>query len=722
MLWGFIWRVETDWLPFLMLVTVLVFSQAELYAERERRPGFGRVLSSLVLVALITLAFGLGTGHKFTTYGLIPTAVLFSAVAISALRGSYDAVTQEVLHALGTRRHALLAGTGESLADLHRALGSRRSGIDYEFVGAIAPSADGVDLPVLGDLRDLPVVLARHASRRADRHRQRLQRARAARDRRARAPLRRQRPHRAEGDRAAAPARRSSSPARACRSSSCVRPRSSALDWFVKRGFDLVASRARARRRPAAVAADRGRGEADARRARSSTATSGSASASSEFGMLKFRTMYADAPAHQAELEAENEADGPLFKIREDPRVTPVGAVLRRFSLDEIPQVWNVLRGEMSLVGPRPLPLRDYALLEALAPQALPRAAGDDRPLADLGPLEPRLRRPRPARLLLPRELVDLARHLDPAEDGPCGARAAAAPTDVGRVLVTGPAGFVGGHLRAELGEAFVPFEGDVLDAEALQAAVRGADAVVHLAAESSVAASWEDAFRAWRVNVDGTVNVLEAVRAQSPQARVVFSSTCEVYGNATRIPTPEDEPVPPVSPYAASKAAAELACGVVRGSTSSSRGRSNHEGPGRDDRFAIGSWTRQIARLEPRAAARCASATSLRSATSPTCATSAAPTGCCSTPRCRPARTTSRRAGRCTMAQVVELLVALARVPGARSSATRAACARPTSRGSSGDPARLRAATGWSPEIPLEQTLADTLEAAREAGARDRR
>jgi len=83
-----------------------------------------------------------------------------------------------------------------------------------------------------------------------------------------------------------------------------------------------------------------------------------------EFGMLKFRTMYADAAGLQADLEASNEADGPLFKIREDPRVTPVGALLRRFSLDEVPQVWNVLRGEMSLVGPRPLPLRDYAQLE----------------------------------------------------------------------------------------------------------------------------------------------------------------------------------------------------------------------------------------------------------------------------------------------------------------------------------------------------------------------
>jgi exopolysaccharide biosynthesis polyprenyl glycosylphosphotransferase len=84
-----------------------------------------------------------------------------------------------------------------------------------------------------------------------------------------------------------------------------------------------------------------------------------------EFGMLKFRTMHADAAGKQAEFEASNEADGPLFKIREDPRVTSVGAVLRRLSLDEIPQVWNVLRGEMSLVGPRPLPLRDYERLEA---------------------------------------------------------------------------------------------------------------------------------------------------------------------------------------------------------------------------------------------------------------------------------------------------------------------------------------------------------------------
>src|SRR5262249_4040460 len=79
-----------------------------------------------------------------------------------------------------------------------------------------------------------------------------------------------------------------------------------------------------------------------------------------EFGMLKFRTMVAGADLMHPKLEAANEADGALFKIRDDPRVTAVGAVLRRLSLDEIPQVLNVLRGEMSLVGPRPLPVRDF--------------------------------------------------------------------------------------------------------------------------------------------------------------------------------------------------------------------------------------------------------------------------------------------------------------------------------------------------------------------------
>lgn len=72
------------------------------------------------------------------------------------------------------------------------------------------------------------------------------------------------------------------------------------------------------------------------------------------FAMLKFRSMSVDAERRLAELRARNEASGPLFKMRQDPRVTRVGRVLRRWSLDELPQLVNVLRGEMSLVGPRP--------------------------------------------------------------------------------------------------------------------------------------------------------------------------------------------------------------------------------------------------------------------------------------------------------------------------------------------------------------------------------
>ena len=81
------------------------------------------------------------------------------------------------------------------------------------------------------------------------------------------------------------------------------------------------------------------------------------------FRCFKFRTMDDGADRRQAALEACNEADGAIFKIRHDPRVTAIGRRLRAGSIDELPQLFNVLRGEMSLVGPRPLPLRDNELL-----------------------------------------------------------------------------------------------------------------------------------------------------------------------------------------------------------------------------------------------------------------------------------------------------------------------------------------------------------------------
>ena len=84
-----------------------------------------------------------------------------------------------------------------------------------------------------------------------------------------------------------------------------------------------------------------------------------------EFGMVKFRTMVKDAEAMQAQLRPLSEVDGPVFKIENDPRSTVLGRLLRKYSIDEVPQLWNVLKGEMSLVGPRPLAAREMQFCPA---------------------------------------------------------------------------------------------------------------------------------------------------------------------------------------------------------------------------------------------------------------------------------------------------------------------------------------------------------------------
>ncbi len=82
------------------------------------------------------------------------------------------------------------------------------------------------------------------------------------------------------------------------------------------------------------------------------------------FEMFKFRTMVDDAEAQKSALKGRNEANGGLFKIKDDPRITRVGGRLRRYSLDELPQLLNVLRGDMALVGPRPLVLDEDSMIE----------------------------------------------------------------------------------------------------------------------------------------------------------------------------------------------------------------------------------------------------------------------------------------------------------------------------------------------------------------------
>ena len=361
--WGLRWKVETDWLPFLTVITVLVFWRAGLYAERERRAGFGRIVASLVLVAVVTLIFAIGTGHEFGTYGLAPTAVVLSAIFIGLLRGSYDVITGDLLKFAGIRRRAILVGNGESLARLRRSLGASRGGIDYDFIGAISTSSDSAGLPVLGDLSSIQAVLTQHDV-------DELIVTDSDFNDRALVEIVEQAHRRGVKVRVAPSAtellierRGEYVPGQGIPLFELRPPVFVGADWFVKRGFDLAVSVIVAvvglpvwLLIALAIKLD-SRGPIFYRDRRVGLNER-------EFDMLKFRTMRADAEALQAQLEDENEAEGALFKIRDDPRVTRVGRVLRRFSLDEIPQVLNVLRGEMSLVGPRPLPVRDYELLE----------------------------------------------------------------------------------------------------------------------------------------------------------------------------------------------------------------------------------------------------------------------------------------------------------------------------------------------------------------------
>ncbi len=418
--WSLLWRAgPREWLPFLIPVTVLVFLQAGLYARREHRAGVGRVVSSLILVALIILSVGLGTGYDFTTTGLIPTAVVTCSLAIGLLRAAYSSFALELMKAAGIRRKVVLVGEARSLEKLHRELGATRGGLGYEFLGAVSRS-EVEDLPQLASsVAELPTILEQFSP-------DELILSEADFDERTVLDVV-ERAHRAGVKVRLAPSttellvqKGEYAPGQGVLLFDLRPPILTGSGWVAKRAFDLLGSALiviiglpfwllialaiKLDSRGPVFYVDRRIGVGER-----------------EFGMLKFRTMVVDAPKLQAELEEANEASGALFKIRDDPRVTRVGRVLRRFSIDELPQLVNALRGQMSLVGPRPLPLRDYELLEDWHRARYLVLPGHDRALADLGPLRPLVRRPRAARLRVPRELVDLARHLDHREDAACG-------------------------------------------------------------------------------------------------------------------------------------------------------------------------------------------------------------------------------------------------------------------------------------------------------------
>ena len=260
----------------------------------------------------------------------------------------------------------------------------------------------------------------------------------------------------------------------------------------------------------------------------------------------------------------------------------------------------------------------------------------------------------------------------------------------------------------------------DLLDAAATRRAVAGArpDVVYHLAARAHVGESWRDPGGTLRDNVAMALNLLEALRAEAPEATVVAVASSEVYGPPARLPVDEAAPLRPHNPYAVSKAATDLLAGFYADAHGMRvvRARSfNHAGPGQEATYAIASFARQVAGA-------------VEAGEDPVRIVTGNP----DTRRdytdvrdvVRAYRLLAERAqpgaynvcsGR--SASAGELIAGLARAAGVRvEHEVDPALLRPHEvpelRGSA---EALRAATGWEPEIPPERTLADTLEWWRE-------
>jgi GDP-4-dehydro-6-deoxy-D-mannose reductase len=293
-------------------------------------------------------------------------------------------------------------------------------------------------------------------------------------------------------------------------------------------------------------------------------------------------------------------------------------------------------------------------------------------------------------------------------------------PSDGGVSFVTGGAGFAGRHVLDLLPGAVAPSreEVELLDPQAVRAAVRDAapEVVWHLAALASVGRSWEAPGETLSENVSMTVNLLEAVRLEAPEATVVLISSGEIYGPPERLPVDEQAPLRPQNPYAVSKAA----CDLLGGQYADAHGMRvvrlrpfNHSGPGQSDDYVIGTLTRQVAEAEAagsdEALVRTGNPDSARDFSD--------------------VRDVARAyvlaagiehgaynvaSGRAvSVRELIELVRGAARIPVRHEVDPARVRAHdvPEVRGSA---ELLRAATGWEPEIPLERTVADTLDAWR--------
>ena len=359
-----IWTAEQRALPLAALTTVLIFAKNGLYRPREQRGGAARVLSSVALAAVVVALVVFIGGWRFDSFYIFYASWFFVSIAAVALRASYDSVTASALDAMDFQRRVLLVGPTRLTSQIGEGLGRSKSrgGVPYRVTGAHEMPRDlasdelaaralraaidpgQIDEVILtgatGD-GDVVISLLEYSRKRG-------------------IPVRLA-PTTAELLSHSLHA----VPAPGLPLFDLRPPVFAAWAFALKRAFDLVmASLIALVVAPvigvAALAIKLGDGGPVLHRSRRVGLNE------REFVCLKLRTMQIGAEDLQDDLERDNEADGALFKIRRDPRVTPVGRVLRRFSIDEFPQLVNVLRGEMSLVGPRPLPLRDYDRLSDL--------------------------------------------------------------------------------------------------------------------------------------------------------------------------------------------------------------------------------------------------------------------------------------------------------------------------------------------------------------------
>jgi GDP-4-dehydro-6-deoxy-D-mannose reductase len=259
----------------------------------------------------------------------------------------------------------------------------------------------------------------------------------------------------------------------------------------------------------------------------------------------------------------------------------------------------------------------------------------------------------------------------------------------------------------------------DLLDADAVRAAVARLRprAVFHLAALASVPFSWEHPRRTLRENVEMTLNVLEAVQLEAPQAAVALAGSGEIYGAPDRLPVDESAPLRPRNPYALSKAACDLLGGQyadVHGLNVVRMRSFNQAGPGQPEDYVVGTLTRQVAEAEAAgeqgAVIRLGNVDSARDFTDVRDVARAYADAAAA-----PAGIYNVCSGRSvTVRELLELLRAAARVE------VRHEVAQERLRAGdvpeiTGSAERFERAVGWAPRIPLEQTVADALDWWRE-------